>query len=117
MKSGHEEWDDVCTDALHVGLSVSADNGLHDLECATEHRRTGVSSRVNKVALGWAMRKKKFEVEKKTVTISSWSEERSSLITRNVITILRVAFLTRVALLASPWISVITLLRKAAAEA
>ena len=50
MKSGHEEWDDVCTDALHIGLSVSVDNELHDLECTTEQRCTGVSSRINKVA-------------------------------------------------------------------
>jgi hypothetical protein len=66
MKSGHEEWDDVCTDALHVGLSVSADNELHDLECATEQRRTGVSSRINKVAALLAMEKKKGKKEKQT---------------------------------------------------
>ena len=69
MKSGHEEWDDVCTDALHVGLSVSADNELHDLECATEQRRTGVSSRINKVAALLAMeKKKKGTKEKKNIT-------------------------------------------------
>ena len=61
MKSGHEEWDDVCTDALHVGLSVSVDNELHDLECATEQRRTGVSSRINKVA---ALMEKKWQKKK-----------------------------------------------------
>ena len=61
MKSGHEEWDDVCTDALHGGLSISVDNELHDLECATEQRRTGVSSRINKVA---ALMEKKWEKKK-----------------------------------------------------